>query len=622
MARRCSAAGTSHTLLLSFVDDNEARNVFLAGQQSCEGVVVLGRAANGRLGRADADGGARGEQRVPLRVAQDSDGKALGHLRTVVAGARHSFFLDDDGICYACGAGHDGALGLGTTDDAHAASRLYAFEGLRVADVSAGKDHSLFVIEGTGELWSCGQALDGKLGHADLENFDVAGGGVAVDCVEAIPRQVHFRLRGIRVLRVAAGERHSLCTTAEGELYTFGYGEDGQLGHGPDRAMQMQPRIVAYVQHRLFITDVAAGARHSMALSRDGEVLTFGQGEGGRLGLGDEADSPLPLPVALRMPPPPPRLVQGRVRWDPHVMDEPPRGHVEYGDDAAENDGGEAGDCGHEGFSEVKIESERATVIDAGCRHSVVVCANGALFTFGSGSQGQLGHGDSRHRLTPTFVTHLRGQCVVHASAGSAHTVALVRMNVQASTPASNGERPAVPQTQCIVPVAFGFGLHGQTGRARLDMAPQSRRDCAAEGIWRDGEPQLGSLVPTLRPMNTLLPRRCDNDTDMQEELDVNSPGLISRVSRPQQVSLYDHEFGKGGNGRWYPGQTSHGNKGADLKTWTAEWHKQRKGIYGADALVKAEAKIKMRKEAAAKVRSELERERVRELERRGSFVG
>ena len=174
----------------------------------------------------------------------------------------------------------------------------------------------------------------------------------------------------------------------------------------------------------------------------------------------------------------------------------------------------------------------------------------------------------------------------------------------------------------CTVPVSFGFGLHGQTGRARLDMAPQSRRDCAAEGIWRDGEPQLGSLVPMLRPMNTLSPRRCDGEADMQEELAVNSPELISRVSRPQQVSLYDHEFGTGGNGRWYPGQNSHGNKGAELKTWTAEWHKQRKGIYGADALVKAEAKMKMREEAAAKVRAELERERLREIERRGSFVG
>ena len=37
---------------------------------------------------------------------------------------------------------------------------------------------------------------------------------------------------------------------------------------------------------------------------------------------------------------------------------------------------------------------------------------------------------------------------------------------------------------------------------------------------------------------------------------------------------------------------------------------------------IKAEAKMKMREEAAAKVRAELERERLREIERRGSFVG
>ena len=69
-------------------------------------------------------------------------------------------------------------------------------------------------------------------------------------------------------------------------------------------------------------------------------------------------------------------------------------------------------------------------------------------------------------------------------------------------------------------------------------------------------------------------------------------------------------------------GSNPYGNKGADLKTWTAEWHKQRTEIYGADALIKAEAKSKAREVAAAKVRAEMERDRLRELERRGSFVG
>merc|ERR1719231_969324 len=103
--------------------------------------------------------------------------------------------------------------------------------------------------------------------------------------------------------------------------------------------------------------------------------------------------------------------------------------------------------------------------------------------------------------------------------------------------------------------------------------------------------------------MNDLEPRSCDTKADLVQELAVTNPALLSPVPRPKQVSLYETVQGVGGNGMWYKGQTGHGNKGADLKTWTAEWHKQRTEIYGADALIKAEAKSKAREVAAAKVR-------------------
>ena len=47
-----------------------------------------------------------------------------------------------------------------------------------------------------------------------------------------------------RMVGVSAGSSHSLALTAEGALFSFGYGAYGRLGHG-DAANQLQPKRVA-----------------------------------------------------------------------------------------------------------------------------------------------------------------------------------------------------------------------------------------------------------------------------------------------------------------------------------------------------------------------------------------
>ena len=50
-------------------------------------------------------------------------------------------------------------------------------------------------------------------------------------------------LQGIRIVKVAAGGAHSAAISAEGELYTWGKGRYGRLGHG-DSDDQMKPKLV------------------------------------------------------------------------------------------------------------------------------------------------------------------------------------------------------------------------------------------------------------------------------------------------------------------------------------------------------------------------------------------
>ena len=50
-------------------------------------------------------------------------------------------------------------------------------------------------------------------------------------------------LRGKEVVNIAAGGAHSACITASGELYTWGKGRYGRLGHG-DSEDQSRPKLV------------------------------------------------------------------------------------------------------------------------------------------------------------------------------------------------------------------------------------------------------------------------------------------------------------------------------------------------------------------------------------------
>ena len=109
-----------------------------------------------------------------------------------------------------------------------------------------------------------------------------------------------------RVVSVAAGSNHSFVLSAEGALFSFGFGAYGQLGHG-DTANQLRPkRVAALAKER--VVSMAAGGLHSLALTAKGAVFSFrtvegtlfsfGRGDEGMLGHGDVAQQLLPKRVA------------------------------------------------------------------------------------------------------------------------------------------------------------------------------------------------------------------------------------------------------------------------------------------------------------------------------------
>lgn len=101
------------------------------------------------------------------------------------------------------------------------------------------------------------------------------------------------------VTQVACGDSHTACVTAEGAVFSWGLGTDGKLGLGnTDRRLvpcAVDLGIVRCIQ-------VAAGAAHTAALTRDGSVYSWGSGKHGQLGLDDTIAKSIPTFVkALEM---------------------------------------------------------------------------------------------------------------------------------------------------------------------------------------------------------------------------------------------------------------------------------------------------------------------------------
>jgi hypothetical protein len=85
---------------------------------------------------------------------------------------------------------------------------------------------------------------------------------------------------------ISAGECHSLVTSGKaGKTWSFGKGEDGMLGHGGP-GNEAVPRLIEALNH-VVVKQVAAGSDHSMVLTGGGDVFTWGWGYYGQLGHGN-----------------------------------------------------------------------------------------------------------------------------------------------------------------------------------------------------------------------------------------------------------------------------------------------------------------------------------------------
>ncbi|NJK43844.1 MAG: hypothetical protein HC933_05760 [Pleurocapsa sp. SU_196_0] len=108
-----------------------------------------------------------------------------------------------------------------------------------------------------------------------------------------IPEEIPALDNGVSV---SAGGAHSLVSLADGSMRSWGFNLFGQLGNGE----ATDQRIPVAVSTNLTVQTVSTGNGHALALKSDGTVFSWGANFDGQLGLGDTVNRLIPTRVGAQ----------------------------------------------------------------------------------------------------------------------------------------------------------------------------------------------------------------------------------------------------------------------------------------------------------------------------------
>jgi len=372
---------------------------------------------------------------------------------------------------YVFGAGYHGQLGRkaarGHKKYANVPIGVHLPSSIAVREISCGALHTAVVTD-SGLVYTWGDGRMGQLGHLQ-EGFSN----------QPVPTLVSS-LSGSSITHISCGQNHTVCIDDGGRVYSWGWAKYGQLGLGT-RTNQRYPQMIS---DEIFLTkhiqQVSCGDRHSVAVATDGEIFTFGSGEHGQLGHGNNNDQYVPSQIESLATT---KIVvsscgsihtavlsddgklfifgfgenlygkqAGNFNYEPiavscgkHIKSVAcGQSHIliltSSGDVYAWGDGsyGEIGQGAFKASQQPRLIllNKNIESIACGRYHSAAVTNNGSLYTWGCGDNGQLGrHTQSNNDNTminikkansiPKLVVSLLGNVLGEISCGEHHTCVL-----------------------------------------------------------------------------------------------------------------------------------------------------------------------------------------------------
>eukprot|EP01098_Paradermamoeba_levis_P004143 TRINITY_DN1797_c1_g2_i2.p1 TRINITY_DN1797_c1_g2~~TRINITY_DN1797_c1_g2_i2.p1 ORF type:complete len:286 (-),score=65.71 TRINITY_DN1797_c1_g2_i2:186-986(-) len=207
-------------------------------------------------------------------------------ITSVSSGLRHALFLSDKQIAFSMGENESGQLGIGHQNSIRSPIRIPNLE--MVTHIACGARHSLVVVEEE-NVWAFGWGGYLQLGNDKRQD-------------ELFPRKIEKYTLSLptksklkkkrkspnddgtmitnekmgKIKKISASAWHSLVLFENGEVFSWGWNGDGQLGH-PEVENVGIPTKIQIKSKNERVVDIACGLRHTILLFGCGLVHSFGR---------------------------------------------------------------------------------------------------------------------------------------------------------------------------------------------------------------------------------------------------------------------------------------------------------------------------------------------------------
>ena len=191
-----------------------------------------------------------------------------------------------------------------------------------------------------------------------------------------------------KVIDVKCGYYHSLCVSKEGYLYSWGYGCGGRLGQGYEEEKRINlntftPKRVEQGIEDTQVMSIGCGKQMNCLVVKSGTIYSWGKGEHEKPKFDDYKEYSTPFPM---------------------------------------------------------LEDKHISYVSCGVSHVMCLDQNGRLYGWGDGKGGCLGLGDSKNRLSVCPISFFEDKRCIDVSCGDRFTIVIAEVyhNSRPSSQASN----------------------------------------------------------------------------------------------------------------------------------------------------------------------------------------